>query len=135
MRYLPLVALVLAGCSGQLYEPHAVVWERRDPVEAEWSLRIADKLLADDRGKAEWHLARARALSALERFDTAISECGEALRLKPDYADAYFERAVVRLRHDYFSRKAPPTRATVAEAEADMRAAIRIDPGYIQPAR
>lgn len=133
---LILVALLLASCSGPTaYEPHNVIWERRDPVEAEKSLQLAERALADDKGNALFHLTRARALSALERFDTAIAACDEAIRLKPDYASAYFERAVIRLRHDYFSRKAPPTRETVAEAEADMRTAIRHDPSWLEPAR
>jgi tetratricopeptide (TPR) repeat protein len=46
---------------------------------------------------AKTHFAAARALTELGRIEEAVAHYGEALRLKPDYADALNNRANLRL--------------------------------------
>ena len=65
-----------------------------------------------------------------ENFEKALEDFDLALRLKPDYAEAYAARSNVRYR--YFDRKSPPDPKeidlTYRQALADINEAIRLDP-------
>ena len=53
------------------------------------------------------------------RFDEAIAACGEAIRLRPDYADAYTQLGIALVAQQH----------RPGEAIAALRKAIRLNPG------
>jgi Flp pilus assembly protein TadD len=68
---------------------------------------------------AAQHEVRGRALTAEGKYDEAIAELTEAIRLQPDLARAYNARGYV-----YLLRRDNP------HALADFDEAIRLSPGY-----
>ncbi|MDR1837380.1 MAG: tetratricopeptide repeat protein [Treponema sp.] len=66
------------------------------------------------------HLNRGKYLYAAGRFDEAIAELTQAIRLDPNLAEAYYNRGnAYHLKGDY------------DRAIADYEAALRIDPNHI----
>jgi tetratricopeptide (TPR) repeat protein len=69
----------------------ALASQTNNPVRA---LELMDKAIAIDRTKPRIHLARASVLSKLGQFEAALAGYNEAIRLKPDYAEAYCDRGI-----------------------------------------
>src|SRR5262245_47640354 len=69
---------------------------------------------------AEVHLKRGEALAGEHRYDEAIAEYNMAIRLRPDYAEAYNDRG-----HSYHWKGGNGDRAI-----ADFTRAIELRPNY-----
>lgn len=69
---------------------------------------------------AEAHLKRGEALAAAHKYDEAIAEYDIAIRLRPDYAEAYNDRG-----HSYHWKGGSGDRAL-----ADFTRAIELRPNY-----
>lgn len=72
-------------------------------------------------GSEAAHCVRGVAFLLLGKYDLAGSELDEAVRLKPDWADAYVKRGALLI-----------ARRRLAEAVADQRTAIELDPSNVE---
>jgi len=72
-------------------------------------------------GSEAAHCVRGVAFLLLGKYDLASTELDEAIRLKPDWADAYAKRGALLT-----------ARRRLAEAVADQRTAIDLDPGNVE---
>src|SRR6266702_1680080 len=89
---------------------------------AAWSVLFAvAPALADARDKALKHFNRGFRLEVKGDLDGAIAEYGEALRLKPDYAEAHANLGV-----------ALEDRGNLEGAIAEYREALRLKPDFPQ---
>jgi len=95
-RKVALLALALVGeprcageLAGQLRDPDPMVNEMAE--HALWSLWFR----AGKNGQANRQLAQAAQAMSRRDFATAKSCCDEAIRIDPDFAEAYNQRAIV----------------------------------------
>jgi predicted AlkP superfamily phosphohydrolase/phosphomutase len=98
----------------------AVLFESGRYAEAE---KAYAKLVADKPADGALRTSYAGALGALGRYDDAMKQIDQAIRLEPLNPEAYHNRAVIHER-----------RGEREAAIADYRAALRYNPGY-EPSR
>src|SRR5262249_357442 len=72
---------------------------------AEEAIEYHRQALAIDPTHHRAHYSLGAALHALHRPDEALASYGEAIRLKPDYAEAYYNRSFVQLRRGEFAAR------------------------------
>jgi Flp pilus assembly protein TadD len=85
-------ALSLDPDSAEALAGYGLIHERRG--EREQAVRMFRRALALDMGSAQIHNNLAVSLIGLEAFAEALGHLDEAVRLKPDFADALFNRGV-----------------------------------------
>jgi len=121
---LPVVPDLYAGILPQSMDAARQARERLAVGDTREALRLAARAVALDRGNHLAFIVSAAAHRLQGRFDAAVQDATEALRLQPRAADALLARSLAYLHlKDWVA------------AEADASAAVALDPGRIEAYR
>ena len=79
-----------ASTAKQTFEEGNALYEKNDNAKA---LAAYDRAIALDGTQPEFHVGRCRTLARLQRHAEAITSCGDALKINPEFAPALLDRA------------------------------------------
>lgn len=81
------------------------------------SLTLWSTVLSIYQSSPQPYLARSEVFMSMGKYDSALQDLGSAIKLAPDYADAYYNRATVYLKLDDYSK-----------VVTDLNKAIQLNP-------